>query len=415
MQTEINTLFSGIIDRGILKKAVFSKSDDKSVAKLVVTPFSKKGVTMLAAESFNADNKAIRKNHDLSPELLIDAVGKFRQANIFTTAGDLEIRRSKSDSVHIAGKLSKDAEKAEVADHDSKKRYIIGENDAKFLCELGLADATGRIHDKSQSKFRQINRFLEIIRDVEDKLPTDRPPVIYDLCCGKSYLTFAVYYYFTVIKNRPVRMYGVDLKADVIDFCNKAAARQSFTDLRFVPGNINEYNPPEKPDMVISLHACDIATDIVLYNSIRWNAGMILSTPCCHHEMSKQLNIKVENAPLRREYDFILSSPMLRQKFCDTLTDALRVKRLASVGYDVTTLELIDPDETPKNLMIRAVLDPRKSEEAKAADLAEYRRITEGLGVHPFLDKLLTEAPGASAEAHTAPTADASSSAQHEN
>ena len=386
---DINSIFTEILDRRILKKAVFSKPIDKTVVKLIVTPFEKKGEIMLAAESFGADNKAVRKNHEYSTELLLDSTERFRQANIFTTAGDLEIRRSKSDSVHIAGKLNKVAEKAVLTSHDSRKHYIIdAESDAAFLGALGLADSTGRIHDKKQAKFRQINRFLEIIKSIEDKLPTDRPPVIYDLCCGKSYLTFAVYYYFTKIEKRPVRIYGVDLKVDVVAFCNRTASCIGFNDLKFVPGNINEYEPPEKPDMVISLHACDIATDIVLYNSIRWNAGIILSTPCCHHEMSKQLN-EPANAPLRREYDFILSSPMLRQKFCDTLTDALRVKRLSSVGYDVTTLELIDPDETPKNLMIRAIFDPKKSDPAKTSELAEYRRICEGLGVHPYLDRLL--------------------------
>ena len=390
MNRDTAALFAEILDRRILKKAVFSKPDDRSVIKLVITPFLSKSEAQLAAESFGTDNKAIRKNHPYSPDLLESALKGFRQVNIFTTAGDLEIRRSKSDSIHIAGKLAENADEARLDSHDGKKHYIIDPSrDAGFLTELGLADSTGRIHDKKQAKFRQINRFLEIIRDIEDKLPNDRPAVIYDLCCGKSYLTFAVYYYFTLQKKRDVEMYGVDLKADVIDFCNKAAARQGFEKLKFVPGNINEYTPPKKPDMVIFLHACDIATDIVLYNSIRWQAGIILSTPCCHHEMSKQLNIGADSAPLRKEYDFILSSPMLRQKFCDTLTDALRVKRLSSCGYDVTTLELIDPDETPKNLMIRAVFDPKKSEESKSSDLAEYQRICDGLKIHPFLDKLL--------------------------
>ena len=391
MQSDLSSLFSEITDRRILKKAVFSKSADKSVVKLVITPFDKKGTLMLAAETFGADNKATRKNLDYSPEILIkSAAADFRQANIFTTAGDIEIRRSKSDSVHISGKLSPDAKEAEAASHNESKHYIIDPSrDVGFLFELGLSDKTGRIHDKKQAKFRQINRFLEIVRDIEDKLPSERPAVIYDLCCGKSYLTFAVYYYFTAIRKRQVHMYGVDLKADVIEFCNAAASRQGFENLRFVSGNINEYDPPEKPDMVISLHACDIATDIVLYNAIRWGAGIILSTPCCHHEMSKQLAVKKETAPLRDEFDFILSSPMLKQKFCDTLTDALRVKRLVSRGYDVTTLELIDPDETPKNLMIRAVLNPKMSGAEKNAALSEYERISGGLGVEPFLDKLL--------------------------
>lgn len=394
MQTELLSIFSDILERGILKKAVFSKSCDKNIAKLVISPFSHSSKeVMLSLETFGTDNKAIRKNAEYSPDILVkNAREGFRQVNVFTTAGDIEIRRSKSDSIHISGKLSKDAERAELKGHNGEKKYIIDPSrDVSFLYELGLSDKNGRIHDKKQAKFRQINRFLEIVRDIEDKLPTDRPAVIYDLCCGKSYLTFAVYYYFTVIKKRELHMFGVDLKADVIEYCNAAAARQGFESLKFISGNINEYIPPERPDMVISLHACDIATDIVLANAIKWNAGVILSTPCCHHEMSKQLSMKVDNAPLRDSLGFILQSPMLKQKLCDTLTDALRVKRLSSCGYDVTTLELIDPDETPKNLMIRAVLDPKKDDAKKKSELDEYRRLCLELGVSPYLEGLLKD------------------------
>jgi hypothetical protein len=184
-------------------------------------------------------------------------------------------------------------------------------------------------------------------------------------------------------------MYGVDLKQDVIEYCNEATKRQNFANLKFVNGNINEYVPPEEPDMVISLHACDIATDIVLCNAVRWRAKIILSTPCCHHEMSGQLSNPAENAPLRGDIGFILSSPILKQKFCDAATDALRVKRLEACGYTVTTLELIDPDDTPKNLMIRAVLDNRCSVRRGSDALDEYRKICRSLGVSPYLDKLL--------------------------
>lgn len=390
MTNEIIKLFDEIIERSILNKAVFSKPSDKTIQKLVLSPFkAANGDILLATETFRSDNKSIRKNHPYSSKILCESCENFKQVNVFTTAGNIEIRISKSNSVHIAGKLSNDASPAEISEHDGKKNYILDSSrDSGFLSELGLADKNGRIHDKKQAKFRQINKFLEIIQTVESELPTNRPFVIYDLCCGKSYLTFAVYYYFNVLKKRDVRMYGVDLKKDVIDFCNNAAKRQGFENLKFVSGNINEYTPPEKPDMVISLHACDIATDIVLYNAVRWGASIILSTPCCHHEMSRQLSEK-SDAPLKKELDFILSSPMLKQKLCDTLTDALRVKRLSSCGYNVTTLELIDPDETPKNLMIRAIFDKNKSESEKAHELSEYLLLCENLGVHPFLEKLL--------------------------
>jgi hypothetical protein len=184
-------------------------------------------------------------------------------------------------------------------------------------------------------------------------------------------------------------MWGVDLKRDVIEYCTDAAKRCGFDALTFAAGDINEFQPPERPDMVISLHACDIATDIVLANAVKWGASIILSTPCCHHEMTRQLAEPAQDASLRRDMAFLLSHPMLTQKLVDAVTDALRCKRLEAEGYTVTTLELIDPEETPKNLMIRAILDPRCSAEKKAAALDEYRAVCRGFGLHPYLDGLL--------------------------
>lgn len=389
---KISALFCDALTRQILKKAVFSKPEDKNTQKEVASLTKKNdGTVYLVVERFTKDNKTFRRNLKLEAnELCRMALEDYRQVNIITTAGDVEIKRSKSGSVHISGNLTASAAAVEVSS-EGKKYILDASRDIGFLRELGLSDANGRIHDKKQAKFRQINRFLEIVRDVESGLPAHRPAVIYDLCCGKSYLTFAVYYYFTVLKKKPIRMYGVDLKADVIEYCNHVAKRQNFEHLKFVFGNINEYVPPEHPDMVISLHACDIATDIVLANAVKWGAGIILSTPCCHHEMSKQLSSKADNAALKDELAFILDHPILKQKLCDAATDALRVKRLESVGYNVTTLELIDPDDTPKNLMIRATLNKNAST-AKCADaLAEYEHICAALGVSPYLDKLIHE------------------------
>jgi len=388
-------LFLAALGRGILKKAVFSKAADKATQKEVVTLKRRGDKTVVFFERFTADNKAFHKNDDrsfdiIASELADMAVSSYRQVNIITTAGDVEIKSSKSGSVHIGGKFSDGGAAAEVT-ADTKKYLLYTSRDIAFLRELGISDPSGRIHDKKQAKFRQINRFLEIVRDVEDKLVSDRPAVIYDLCCGKSYLTFAVYYYFTEIKKMPVKMYGVDLKADVIDYCNDVAKRVGFDDLLFVSGNINEYVPPEPADMVISLHACDIATDIVLANAVKWGAKVILSTPCCHHELSAQLDVTKENTPLKDELSFILDHPMLKQKLCDAVTDALRVKRLESLGYSVTTLELIDPEETPKNLMIRAFLNPRMSAAAKDNAFRSYKQLTGALGVEPFLDRLVSD------------------------
>ncbi len=386
---------SDILSRQILNKAVFSKCDDKAVLRETAVIKERKGLRLISLERFTRDNKAFHRDlpadmEKAAAELTNMIISEYRQLNIMTTAGNVEIKRSKSGSIHVSGKLSDTAEAA-VASKDTKNYILDVSRDIHFLKELGISDKNGRIHDKKQAKFRQINRFLELVRDVENELPGDRPAVIYDLCCGKSYLTFAVYYYFTAIKKREVRMYGVDLKADVIKYCSEVARRVGFDKLSFVSGNINEYEPPEAPDMVISLHACDIATDIVLANAVKWGAKIILSTPCCHHEMSKQLSEKSANSPLRNELSFILDHPMLKQKLCDAVTDALRAKRLESVGYSVITLELIDPDETPKNLMIRAIKNPRTSPAAREKALEEYKNVCHRLGVNPFLDRLICE------------------------
>lgn len=329
---KIKPLIDEILDRRVLKRAVFSKIQDKNILRVTAA---------LRVERFTRDNKAYQENRPYGradcadcadcADLLYTLARSARQVNIFTTAGDLELLRSKSDNVHISGRLDKTADVAAAQPHNDKKNYILDPSrDSGFLYLLGLADKNGRIHDKKQAKFRQINRFLELVRDVVPSLPTDRAPVIYDLCCGKSYLTFAVYYYyFTKILGREVHMHGVDLKPDVVSYCAEVALRQGFENLDFTCGDVAAYDPPEPCDLVISLHACDIATDIVLYNAIRWRARAIMSTPCCHHEMARQLPRRPDSShKLRGELEFILKSPILRQKFCDIATDALRAKRL---------------------------------------------------------------------------------------
>ena len=209
---------------------------------------------------------------------------------------------------------------------------------------LGISDANGRIYDKKQLKFRQINRFVEMIRDVESNLPKNEITIC-DLCCGKSYLSFAVYHYFANVLGYRVSMTGVDLKPDVVEYCSDVAKKLGFDGLRFVCGDINDFVADKSPDLVVSLHACDTATDIVLDKAMKWEAKVILSTPCCHHE----LNHTLKCAPL----SFIAEHSMLRQKFCDAATDALRLKLLEANGYRTAALELVE--DAPKNIMLRAV------------------------------------------------------------
>lgn len=366
----------------LLKKAVFSKPQDKSVIKCVLTPKLLRGELVLYAESFHSDNKAKQKNIPISDESEIMAlIEGFAQINLITTAGDCELKRAKSGKVTLIGgdKLeraldgdSTSFKRVVISSNNKVKNYILSGNEP-FLVHLGVSDKNGRVYDKKQAKFRQINRFLELIRDVEDKLPTGDIRIC-DLCCGKSYLSFAVYHYFSVIKGRRVKMTGVDLKADVIEYCNGVAVACGFDGLEFLCGDINLYDAEEHVNLVISLHACDIATDMVLDKAIAWDADVVLSTPCCHHDLNKKINSE--------SLKFITDHSMLRQKLCDAATDALRLKKLEWHGYDVMSLELIDPDETPKNIMLRGVrrknfdMCGERAMKARAEYIAAYEFLT---------------------------------------
>ena len=337
-----------------LKKAVFSKPADKCVKKTVMTPRVISGRVMLQAEVFHTDNKATHENIELdSSQRIAEYIDGYLQINLITTAGDCEYKLSQSGKSVVIGGLKLERElsaeksfaRVQIGGNNKSKRYILS-GDEPFLVYLGVSDKNGRVYDKKQAKFRQINRFLELIRDIEKHLPEGELRVC-DLCCGKSYLSFAVYHYFAVMQGRKVKMTGMDLKPDVIEYCSKVAEHLGFEGLEFICGDIRAYQPEEHVNLVISLHACDIATDIVLEKATDVCADVILSTPCCHHDMNKKLDCDA--------LSFVGKHSMLRQKLCDAVTDALRLKLLEAKGYDVTALELIDPEETPKNILLRGI------------------------------------------------------------
>lgn len=357
-----------------LKKAVFSKHRDKTVTKTVLTLKSISGQLCLQAESFHTDNKAKHKNIPLdgkAAEQLCELIDSCLQVNLITTLGDCEYKASKSGKITLIGVSALEGkhsteqtyEKTEIVGNNQEKSYIIP-GDAPFLKYLGVSDKNGRIHDKKQSKFRQINKFVENVKAIYPSLPREGELTVYDLCCGKSYLSFAVYHYLCNILGRSVKMYGVDLKADVIDYCNTVARDVGFDGLSFYCGDITQYECTARPDLVISLHACDIATDIVIDKAIAEGAKVILSTPCCHHELNHTINCK----PLA----FVTEHSMLRQKLCDAATDALRLKRLEANNYSVVAVELIDPEETPKNILLRAIKRENTPANLKRADAAAY-------------------------------------------
>lgn len=342
---------------GTLKKAVFSKPDDPEVGRVVITLRRIGGRVMAQAETLRKDNKAMHENIAVeNTARFSELCTGFGQVNLITTAGNAELRRSKSGNTVLLGgenlrkALQKDvAETAPIADNNRQKSYILNGKEP-FLRLLDVSDENGRVRDKKQSKFRQINRFLELTRDCVSHLPAKGELRICDLCCGKSYLSFAAYHFFANVLGRRVRMTGVDLKPDVVAYCNDVAKKLHFDGLEFLCGDVSKYDAGEKVHLVISLHACDVATDLVLDKAVEWNTDVILSTPCCHHEMNHTLYCPA--------LSFIAEHSMLRQKLCDAATDALRLKRLESLGYSVSALELIDPEETPKNIMLRALRMP---------------------------------------------------------
>lgn len=379
----IKEILTYAIREQILTKLTLSKSVDKDVLRTTGRLTQIKGKVYLALESFLADGKAVQKNipaHEAAEYVASLIPDAYKQGNIVTTAGACEIKVSKKDKVTVIDRIKREASPQVKLEHDRKKQYILpADEPVDFLVALGVQDPKGGIYDKKRSKFRQINRFLEMVADVESQIIHGDELYILDLCCGKSYLSFAVYYYFTKIRGCKVTMDCVDLKTDVIAFCGDLANKLGYDGLHFTAGDIRTFEIRRTPDLTVSLHACDIATDIVLAKGVDSGSRVVLSTPCCHHEMMHQL--KKSGSPM----DLVLEHSILKQKFADAVTDALRCKVLEIQGYDVTALELIDPEETPKNVLIRAVkrgkLLPAQLEKKKA----EYAALCGLLGVHPYL------------------------------
>ena len=343
-------------EREVIKKLVFSRPKESEISKVSARLVLHKGRRMLALEYSLPGNTVSHKNvgKDGLVEILTELLGEYAQANLITTLGEVEWKLSKSGKEALLGqeklknKLSGEVKSFEAAIEalDSKKNYILKGNE-DFLISLGISDKSGRVHDKRQGKFRQINRFLEIVDDVMCELPKSGDITVYDLCCGKSYLSFAIYYYLTVVKGRRVNMLGIDLKRDCINWCAQLASSLGYDGMTFVTDDVRNTPKGVTPDMVISLHACDIATDIVINRAIELGTKVILSTPCCH----RHINDKISAG----ELSFVTDYPHLRNKLGDALTDAIRVARLEANGYSVAALELVDPDDTPKNTLIKAI------------------------------------------------------------
>ena len=258
--------------------------------------------------------------------------------------------------------------------HNRKKQYILQEGvPVPFLQDLGVMTEEGKIVHARFDKFRQINRFLEFIEDILPQLDSGRELTILDFGCGKSYLTFAMYYYLHELKSYDIRIIGLDLKTDVIRKCNELAKKYQYDKLTFLEGNIADYTGAEEVDMVVTLHACDTATDFALAKAIGWNAKVILSVPCCQHELNRQMKNDVLSP--------IMNYGLLKERMAALVTDGLRAEYLKREEYDVQVLEFIDMEHTPKNILLRAVKTGRRADNEESIRACEtFLRVTPTLG-----------------------------------
>ncbi|MBQ2324725.1 MAG: SAM-dependent methyltransferase [Clostridia bacterium] len=334
---------------------VLSKPQEKSVTKIkLVRKSSAKGIIHVL-ETHMPDGRITQKNSENFPtDALRECLDRFEQADLITENGDALYKKSRKgkEMLTVSPKLRSALEGGEIKKADAaplnkeKNRMLTGAE--PFLYELGVSDKNGNVLPTRQSKFRQICRFLEFVRDICHVLPDEGEINVYDLCCGKCYLSFAVYHYFANVLKRKTNMLCADLKGDVLKDCEKTARKLGFDGMTFRCVDITKLETDIVPHLVLSLHACNTATDIVLETAVRLKAKAVLSTPCCHRELSKKINC----APL----EFTTRFGILSDKLCTALTDGLRTLYLEKNGYTVVAAELIDPDDTPKNVMLRATL-----------------------------------------------------------
>lgn len=310
----------------------------------------------------------------------------FKQALIRTADQETHVMISKKGKATVKSRKTAAQQSEKPAEHNREKKYILQEGIyVPFLKDLGVMTADGAIVRQRYDKFRQINRYLEFVRDVLPALDTDRQLTIIDFGCGKSYLTFAVYYYLKILCRKDIRMIGLDLKADVIRKCNELAAAYGYDGLHFLCGDIADFEGETKVDMVMTLHACDTATDYALAKALGWQARVILSVPCCQHE----LNRKMDCPPLQGA----LRYGIIRERTAALMTDAMRAQLLELHGYQTQLLEFIDMAHTPKNILIRAVRQQQMVPAMVRKNREEaYLQCKNLLGAAPLLEKLLDAA-----------------------
>ena len=365
--------------------------------KLKIRPVKVKGTVMYQVTR-TVGPKEFHENLDLdgAAELLAEVTGKqFLAVEAEGLKGKLTVLVSKKGHMtvkeHASKKNDNNTDNGNVTintEHNRKKNYLIPEGvPVPFLVELGVMTETGKVVAQKYDKFRQINRYLEFVEDILQELPKDREIRIIDFGCGKSYLTFALYYYLRELKGIDAGITGLDLKADVIEHCNSLAVKFGYEKLRFYVGDIAGYSTEKdsSPDMVVTLHACDTATDYALEKAVKWGARVILCVPCCQHELNRQIECDALKP--------VLKYGLLKERIAALITDGLRAQMLEEAGYRTQILEFIDMEHTPKNILIRAVRQPLKIRKHTG-----YEKTAEFLNVSPTLQKLLFGEKGKKSE-----------------
>ena len=372
-------------------KIVFSDRQNGEFNKIIIKSLSLKNGKNIQIESFK-DNKAFHKNIELNnfqeiEIILKEYIENFKQILLQVESFDISFIRKRESFIKKENKnnLIKSSN-----EHNKKKQYILNEGDRiDFLIELGLITVEGKILKSSYNKFKQINKYLEFIDDVIEELKSkkliDNHINILDFGCGKSYLTFALYYYLkNYRKDLSFSIVGLDLKKDVIEFCNKLAKKLNYENLEFLNGNIKDYDRAMEVDLVFSLHACNNATDYSLEKALSLNAKAILAVPCCHHEFFEKIQ-KNKTSKLYDNLKIMADNGIVLDKFASLATDSFRSLALELCGYKTKMIEFIDMEHTPKNILIKAIKSKSSNFKEK---LIEYNKLKEFLGIQPLLEEL---------------------------
>jgi len=345
---ELNKAIDEIVKQDIIKLVISNKLNKDVKYNKITFVLKEDNVKQYYQIEKNTDKQAFHENINvniLGEKLLEYVTSNYKQVDAWSGTTTFDLKISKKGKVHLGKKKSDNINLSNKV-HNKEKNYILKEGMIiEPLIDLGIFTKEGRVVNSKYDKYKQINKFVEIIDD-EIKKKDFLELTILDFGCGKSYLTFVLYYYFVEIKKINVKMIGLDLKDDVINKCNDIAKRYNYENLHFELGDINGFKYDNKVDMVITLHACDTATDYALYNAVKWNSQMIFSVPCCQHEFNSQ--IKTDSLSILTKYGIV------QERVSALMTDAVRANLLESVGYKTQLLEFIDISHSPKNILIRA-------------------------------------------------------------